>query len=252
MRIIALAGASLLVMGCASRGDFQGRADGAASPPGSVQAAILHGEELNQIYIGRGGSLRSNRKWMGLGILAANTFVTAAAGLEAHADSIFAGALVGSTLRSLDPVLNAGGPDAWNAAHGRNLCVMAVASSLNTDVFLTDQNLLVGYANSEEHGSAIARQLARLNAYPGKLLSAMDQIYGRYLHATTPDLPDVNPAAVSALESRSDKINALAFDGVDDPSAALVRFQAALDYADTELPKCLPGQLVESEAETAD
>jgi hypothetical protein len=44
----------------------------------------------------------------------------------------------------------------------------------------------------------------------------------------------------------------LAFDGVDDPSAALVRFQAALDYADTELPKCLPGQLVESEAETAD
>jgi hypothetical protein len=240
--MFALAGASLLVMGCASGGAFQGRASGAASPPNSVQAAILHGQELNQIYIGRGGSLRSNRKWMGLSILAANTFVTGAAGVGAHADTIFAGALLGSTLRSLDPVLNTGGPDAWNAAHGRNLCVMAVASSLNTDQFLADQELLLGNVNSDDHGSAITAQLTRLNAYPGKLLRAMDQIYGRYLHDTTPALPDQNAAALSALESRSTKINSLEFLGSADPSVALTRFQAALDYADAELPKCLPGQ----------
>ena len=69
-----------------------------AQMPASIDAAILYGEQLNAFYAHRGSSLASNRRRMALGVLAANTFVLAASGVEAHPDTIFAGALVGSGL----------------------------------------------------------------------------------------------------------------------------------------------------------
>jgi hypothetical protein len=276
--MLALAGASLLVMGCASQGAVRDLRAREAARPNTVQAAIIYGEELNRIYIGQGSNLRSNRKWMGLGILAANTFVTAAAGLEAHADSIFAGALVGTTLRSLDPVLNAGGPDAWNAAHGRNVCVLAVAGPLNRDQVLADNVTLVGYAADPRYGELARMQSARLDAFPGRLVGAMDHIYARYLHDTTPDMPNLNDAINGAVADRAAKLSATedaatlrstmsneelrsAFTlmGVEivraqtvDVQAAINRVDAALDYADAELAKCQPGQAVTDEAEETD
>lgn len=268
----AIAGA-LLLCACATSG-VQQETGRQVAQPDTIQAAVLYGEQLNAIYTQQGSRLRSNRTWLGLGILAANTYVTAASGLEAHPDSIFAGALIGNTIRSLDPIINAGGPDAWNAAHARNVCVVAVAGTLNTSSMLTDDALLRANRDDPAQAAAINPVLVRYDGYPARLTSVMREIYGRYLHASTPELPEVNALARGVITQRTEQATQPAAAGAGGAAAgeveemsnmafverraalgrqlpllaggavqvtpAIQRMTAALDYADTELPKCRP------------
>jgi hypothetical protein len=211
-----------------------------AQMPASIDAAILYGEQLNAFYAHRGSSLASNRRWMALGVLAANTFVLAASGVEAHPDTIFAGALVGSTIRSVDPIVNAGGPGAWEVAHARNVCAVAVAWGLNTSALFNDTRLLRRSLDPESAAAA----LQRYDAYPARLVGVMREIHARYLRDTTPDIPAVNAVAQRIIDQRAAEQPEVADDGGDQPfaaeSAAVVRLIAALDLADAELPKCRP------------
>ncbi len=232
---IGALGALTIVAGCSSTA-LEREAARQREQPNSIQAAILYGEEMNAFYTGRGSALAKNRRWMSLGILAANTYVLAAAGLDAHPDSVFAGALVASTLHNADPILNAGGPDAWSAAHARTVCVVAVAGGLNTNSLFDDIQTLRSSTDTPE----IATALQRYDAYPARLAGVIREIHARYLRDTTPELPAVNPIADRIINERTARQNDDATETLPDTEGARTRLTAAFELADAALSQCRP------------
>lgn len=219
--------------------------------PQTIDAAILYGEELNAFYTQQGTSLANNRRLLALGVWAANTFVLVASGVRAHPESIFAGAAFGSAVSTLDPIVNPGGPNAWSAAHGRNVCVVAVAWGLNTGAVFNDVRTL----RESIDASVYATVLQRYDAYPMRLVGVMREVHARYLRDTTPEIPDLNAAANAIIAERTAREPQANNDGAENSlaeSQAEARVAAALDLADTELPKCRPLQSAPAETPPAD
>ncbi len=246
----------------------------------TIQAAVLYGEQYSRHYLREGFGVRDRRRAIDIGLLIANTFVVAAAGLEAHPDTIFAGALAATTIHDLDPVINAGGPEAWSAAHATNLCVLQVARGANTDSLSRDYVLLQAIESGAGFTALrgdISRLLARYRRVAGSLQSSMDRAFSTYVRQTTPALLDVTdvangvltnrtaqqPAAVeepgaaalqpmSTTEFNAALVRALAElvgagtgPAEADVRAAMERLTSALDVVDADTPKCFqaaPGQ----------
>lgn len=254
-----LIGAVLATAACASPGQRDlndiARREQDRVEVDTVQAAILYGEQYSRHYLREGFGVRSRRTTIDLVLLAANTFVTAAAGLEAHPDTIFAGALVASTVHNLDPIVNAGGVDAWQAAYATNLCVLQVARAANSDQLLQDYRLLQAVVASEPADvdglvADAGRTLSRHRGAALTLQAAMDRAFGTYVRQTTPDLIAVNSAAQQVIEQRTTSVTVANNDESvanlgegpfpAETRAAIARMTDAIAIVDADTPKCFP------------
>lgn len=225
-RVLCAALAATLVCSCSSTsGDLRGitASESRRVEVDTVQAAILYGELYSQYYLREGFGVRDRRLAIDLGILAANTFVIAAAGLNAHPDTVFAGALTASTIHNLDPIINPGGPEAWTQAYATNLCILQVARGANTDQLVADWRLLQGAATAREsnpenerlamllgveRGSVVPSPeteavLRRYHRVSVRIQSEFDHAFSLYVRRTTPALLDVTGDANRVIQQRS-------------------------------------------------
>jgi hypothetical protein len=279
MRTFVIAVAVVAIAACATgpKRELDELADRERSRPEveTIQAAVLYGEQYGMYYRREGLGFRNRRRAIDIGLLIANTFVVAASGLEAHPDTVFAGALAASTIHDLDPVINAGGPEAWSAAYATNLCVLQVARGANTGSLSNDYMLLQAIESGAGFGALrgeISQLLARYRRAAGMLQSSMDRAFTTYVRETTPDLLNVNDVANGVLQSRtarqapgeedpaaaalhpmntsefnetlarglSELVSAGAGPAEADVHAAMERISAALDVVEADTPKCFP------------
>lgn len=147
----------------------------------SLAEAHHFGQRLTGYY--SDGFERSNsvRRWFNIGIWAASTYTAGAAGLGAHADNTFVGALTGSALSGLEPLVNEGGPEAWIHGLGKTVCLSRTAySGLDPETTRAASIL-----ESLENGNAASqRELEALGAYRGTYMAVMngyDQAYSEFL-----------------------------------------------------------------------
>ncbi|MEZ5995763.1 MAG: hypothetical protein R3C25_08405 [Hyphomonadaceae bacterium] len=205
MRILVLAAAFAAALGvaaCASSGRRVSTTEAAnrlESRPNTIEAAILYGIEQEDIYLGQGQQARSRRTTLNWFVLASNIFVTAASGLDAHADSIFAGSLVGLAARSADPVLIPGGATAWSGPHVATSCVVGAAQTATTPEMMAHRIILGDYHGTNDSARAGQAALAGL---PGYLTERLNVIRHHYLSSTIPDLLNLNAAAQGAIQER--------------------------------------------------
>lgn len=184
--------AALLVSACATA-DREAALDRSVSEfsaerPATLDEVSRNGWRAAAAYLRDGERLRERRSWINLGMLAANTFVTAAAGLDAHADSIFAGSMVGNTLFGLDANLNAGGAAAWSTAFMRTTCVIGFVDMANSVEIRRDVAILqaAGTPESAEAWSNYRKLVTTAH-------TAIAAAYVEYVTSRTPEL--IEPAA---------------------------------------------------------
>lgn len=131
--------------------------------PTSMEEAHHFGQELVGYYSRGFEKANSRRRWFNVGIWAATTYTTGAAGLGAHADNIFLGALTGTSIGTLEPVVNEGGPEAWVHALGKTACLSQAATTgldaktLQT-VALIEARVASGAATAEERDALAVYQ----------------------------------------------------------------------------------------------
>ena len=182
---------TFLLAGCATSGvnqsnDFSSRGSSFEAllgvKPISVGAAINVGRELSLSYTIEGRRLKQRRLILDLGLLAASTFVTTTAALEANPDTILAGAIAGQTISRLDPIINTGGVETWSGAATKMTCTLGALSASQSSNVLNSYKRLK--SSSGEPPSAVARydNLTRL------AMSKYTAIYGSYIQNTTASL----------------------------------------------------------------
>jgi len=189
MKAVVLA-CALLLTGCASGPAGVGQPLAGSSldqftrllntQPESVGSTMLVGQQLILAYNEQGAQFRKRRNLINLGVLVASTYVTAASALDAHADSIFAGALTGQTLLRLDPIVNPGGVESWSSAISKITCTISAASGSQSPEALS------AYFNLKS--SVDPTQQAAVQRYENLKTVVMTKytaIHGGYLQATT-------------------------------------------------------------------
>lgn len=185
--LLALAAGLISLGGCGTMG-MQGRA---ASPYDSLPAvtSMTEAHHFGQQLIGyyAQGFERANgqRRMFNIGIWAATTYTTGAAGLGAHADNIFLGALTGTSLGALEPLVNEGGPEAWVNALGKTACLSRAAmtgmdAKTLQAIALIEQRVAGGIATDKERTA--------LAVYRGAYMSVgngYDTVYSEFLTRRT-------------------------------------------------------------------
>lgn len=153
--------------------------------PTSMEEAHHFGQELVGYY-SRGFEKANNRRRLfNVGIWAATTYTTGAAGLGAHADNIFLGALTGTSLGALEPVVNEGGPEAWVHALGKTACLSQAATTGLDAKTLQAVALIEARVTS---GAATAEERDALAVYQGAYRSVgngYNTVYAEFLTRRT-------------------------------------------------------------------
>lgn len=155
--------------------------------PATTSMAEAHqfGKQLVGYYAGGFEKANNRRRLFNVGIWAATTYTTGAAGLAAHADNIFLGALTGTSLGTLEPLVNEGGPEAWVTALGKTACLSRAAATGLDDETLRAVELLRERVKS---GEASDRERRALAIHEGVYLgvgNAYDQVYSEFLTRRT-------------------------------------------------------------------
>jgi hypothetical protein len=188
-------------------------------------------------YLESGENTRRHRTWINLGIWGANTFVTAASGLEAHPDSIFAGSMVGQALFGLDPIVNAGGTAAWSQAYARTSCIVGFVNIANTGQAQRDLSL-VSSAGTAESAAAYTNYMRLVSFAHSEIVAT----YAAYLTARTSALIDAKNAPEAATEEPAGVLD------VDELPAAILRLNTLVEAARTGITECRPGAAPAPEA----
>ncbi|MFN7130140.1 MAG: hypothetical protein ACK4OJ_13860 [Brevundimonas sp.] len=137
-------------------------------------------------YYGKGfEKANGQRRLFNVGIWAATTYTTGAAGLSAHADNIFLGALTGTSLGALEPLVNEGGPEAWVNALGKTACLSRAAmTGIDADtlraIALIEKRVADDVATDKER-----RALAVYKGVYMSVSNGYDTVYSEFLTRRT-------------------------------------------------------------------
>lgn len=153
------------------------------APVTSLNDVSTEGHIAIRTYLNAGQRMQHHRTWLDLGIWAANLYVTTAAGLAAHPQSIFAGSMVATGLNTLDPIINAGGSAAWSRAFSRTSCIIGFVDLANTPGVQEDVSL-VQLGTSTESADAWSAYQALISFSHSEVVST----YSDFLAARTPDI----------------------------------------------------------------
>lgn len=150
----------------------------ATSEPRTPEAARQVGAIFFSHYADRNRDARRTRNIVNLVIWAASTYTAGAAGLGAHADNIFVGSLVGTSVSTLDNVLVPGGPQTSQGGMARTACVIrALDRASGPEILVLVASLRAAPEQTDAARAAIAQYE---NLFP-RSISAYLTIYEAYL-----------------------------------------------------------------------